>query len=289
VPNAETLLRELDPERYDCLLFSKARLGAVTPDEVLAPNGDAIVDVLTRSRVPAFMWYVDRVLGFDPAREAWMRRVAPLCRVAFVTDGPLTKTVWANFRILRQGILRHMVRDVHVPEQQRRDVAFLGSIYGSRESELAPVRNAFGLDQITGVFGPQLSDVLNRYRIILGPRYPSTPHYWSDRIYLVLGHGGFILTPEIEGMREEGFVPGVHYAPLGNDPVADVRYWLDRPQERERIARAGQELVMQRFSYDARLTELCRVIRETLSADDRQIRATQQSVQKPAVEAAMSA
>ena len=45
-------------------------------------------------------------------------------------------------------------------------------------------------------------------------------------------------------MRDEGFVPGLHYAPLGEDVVRDVRYWLARPEERARIAREGQKLVM---------------------------------------------
>ena len=50
-------------------------------------------------------------------------------------------------------------------------------------------------------------------------------------------------------MREEGFAPGVHYAPLGDDPIHDIRYWLARPEERARVARQGQDLVLGRFTY----------------------------------------
>jgi glycosyltransferase involved in cell wall biosynthesis len=265
VPGPEALLDELGSGRFDCLLFSKGRLGAVELPDILQPDGEAIAAVLRGSPVPAYMWYVDRVIGFDPARETWMRKVAPLARVAFITDGQLAQKDWADFRILRQGILQSTVREADVPEAEQRDVAFIGAIYGERAAELAPVRRRFPLEQITDVFGPDLAAVIPRYRIILGPRFPSVPDYWSDRIYVVLGHGGFFLAPEVPGMCAEGFKPGRHYAPLSDDPAADVAYWLERPDERRRIARAGRELVLGHFTYQQRLAELCRVIRETLT------------------------
>jgi hypothetical protein len=106
--------------------------------------------------------------------------------------------------------------------------------------------------------------VIQRFRIILGPRYPTVPGYWGNRVYVVLGHGGFFLAPEVAGLSEECILPGVHYAPLGPDPAADVRDWLGRAEERARIARAGQELVLAQFTYERACRELCRVIEETL-------------------------
>ena len=113
---------------------------------------------------------------------------------------------------------------------------------------------------VSQVFGRELSALIRRHRIIIGPRYPSAPGYWSDRIYVVLGHGGFFLAPEIEGMREEGFVPGVHYGAIGDDVGRDVRYWLARPEQRARIAREGQELVLSKFTYEHRVRTLCTAI-----------------------------
>jgi Glycosyl transferases group 1 len=117
---------------------------------------------------------------------------------------------------------------------------------------------------ISQVFGRELSPMVRRHRIIIGPRYPSAPGYWSDRIYIVLGHAGFFLAPEVPEMREEGLEPGVHYALLGDDPVGDIRYWLARPVERARIARQGQELVLSRFTYEDRVRELCETIHATM-------------------------
>jgi GT2 family glycosyltransferase/spore maturation protein CgeB len=268
VADAREVLDRIDRFGADCLLFFKGRIG-VDPTNVgvvLRPDPARLVEVLRRSPVPGYLWYFDRVHGYDaePSRAEWMRRVAPLCRVAFVTDGGLATTPGANWRVLRQGISRPTVEEVEVPEDDRDDLAFVGQVYGDRRDEIEVVRREFPLRLVSDVFGQGLSRVIRRHRIILGPRYPGAPGYWSDRIYVVLGHGGFFLAPEVPGMREEGFEPGVHYAPLGDDPIRDIRDWLARPRERERIARQGRELVLGRFTYEDRVQELAAAILATL-------------------------
>jgi 2-polyprenyl-3-methyl-5-hydroxy-6-metoxy-1,4-benzoquinol methylase len=265
-PSARDVLSELNSGRYDCLLFYKGRINARTMAEVFEPTGEAIAEVLQRTKVPGYTWYVDRAYQFalQPSREAWMRRVAPLCRAAFVADTALTQMPWARWHILREPISRSHVRQWDIPEAEREQVGFIGQLYGSRQEELAAVEAAFPLRIISGVYGAALSPVIQSYKIILGPRYPTVPGFWGNRVYVVLGHGGFFLAPEVPGMSAEGILPGVHYAPLGPDPVADIRAWLERPEERGRIARAGQELVLSRFTYEHAVGELCRVIGETL-------------------------
>jgi 2-polyprenyl-3-methyl-5-hydroxy-6-metoxy-1,4-benzoquinol methylase len=267
VPSPEHVLEALDRGRYDCLLFYKGRIGARTPAEQLTPTGEAIATVLAQARVPAYTWYVDRALGFDvdPSREEWMRRVAPLCRVAFVADAALAATDRARWHILREPVAAEHVQPWHVPDGERQDLAFLGQLYGPRAAELGPVEAAYPVRIIAGTYGADLSRAVRGHKVILGPRYPCVPGYWGNRLYVVLGHGGFFLAPEVEGMRDEGFVPGTHYAPLSDDPVADVCNWLRRPKTRERIARAGQALVLSRFTYSHAAFELGRMIGETLS------------------------
>lgn len=268
IRSADEMLRELRSGRFDCFLFFKGRIASNPQnlDEVLAPNCDAITEVLRQSPVPGFMWCFDRVYGFDaaPWREDWIQKVGPLCRVVFTTDGPLTQTTWANWHLLRLAIASKTVEDVSIDESGKYDVAFIGSDYGPRRTELQPVRSAFQLRMIDGVYGRGLNIALRTPRIVIGPRYPDVPGYWSDRIYLVLGHGGFFLAPEVGGMQDEGFIAGVHYAPLSNDPVQDIRYWLSRPKERQQIAEAGQALVLGRHTYVHRVKELVRVIHESL-------------------------
>src|SRR5262249_9049503 len=156
-----------------------------------------------RARVPCYTWYVDRAyrFAFQPSREAWMRRVAPLCRVAFVADGALAGTDWARWHVLREPIDHRAVQRLHVPESRGKPLAFIGQLYGSREEELTPVAAEFPLEFITGTYGAALSPAVQSYKVILGPRYPTVPGFWGNRVYVVLGHGGFFLAPEVEGMR----------------------------------------------------------------------------------------
>ena len=273
VASAAEVLEQIEQFQADCLLFFKGRIGVDPGDAqaVLHPDPSRLLEVLRRSPVPAYLWYYDRVHEYDsePSRLEWMRRVAPHCRVAFVTDGGLAKTGWANWHVLRQGVSKPTVATVEVSEQEREDLAFVGQLYGARWDELAPIRREFKVNVISEVFGREISSVIRHHRIIIGPRFPSAPGYWSDRIYVVLGHGGFFLAPEVPGMREEGLEPGVHYAPLGDDPIHDIRYWLARPEERSRIARQGQELVLGRFTYEDRVRELCDVIAATMGRPQR--------------------
>jgi len=268
VKTGTDVLKQIADFRADCLLFFKARIGVDPTDvpAVLRPDPCRLVDLLRRSPVPAYLWYYDRVHRYDaePSRLDWMRRVAPLCRVAFITDAGLASTDWANWHVLRQGVSLPTVANVDVPEPERADLAFVGSVYGARWDELQAVQRELRVNLISNVFGRELSRMIRGHRIIIGPRYPSAPGYWSDRIYVVLGHGGFFLAPEVEGMREEGFEPGVHYARLGDDPVRDIRRWLARPEDRARIARQGQELVLGRFTYEHRVREMCATIAATL-------------------------
>jgi SAM-dependent methyltransferase len=267
MPSVDYVVAELNSGRYDCLLFYKGRIAARSEEETFAPTGEAIAEAIRRAKAPCYTWYVDRAYQFQlqPSREAWMRTVAPLCRVAFVAESALAQTAWARWHVLREPICHKHVQKLHVPEEARRDVAFLGQVYGSRAEELKPVAGEFGLQLISEVYGSALSQAIRGHKIVLGPRYPCVPGYWGNRLYVVLGHGGFFLAPEVQGMAEEGFVPGIHYAPLGDDPVADIRYWLARPEERERIARTGQELVLARFTYEHAARRLCRIIEETLA------------------------
>lgn len=266
VQSPDDVVRRLASNEFDCLLFYKGCLGARTMEERLQPSGDAIAQVLKRTSVPGYTWYFDRVFEYavDRSREAWMRKVAPLCRKVFLTDGALAQTDWGPWHLLRQGVHAPNVEKVFFPEDERQDVAFIGQVYGDRGRELGAVSQRFEVDVIEDTFGTDLNEKLRSYRVILGPSFPSVPHYWSNRLYVVLGHGGFFLAPEVEGMAQDGFVPGLHYARLGADPVTDIEYWLGRSAERERIGRAGQQFVLGHHTYEHRVCELIEVIQDTL-------------------------
>jgi spore maturation protein CgeB len=59
-------------------------------------------------------------------------------------------------------------------------------------------------------------------------------------------------------------VANVHYAKMTDDPLSDVRRWLQDPKGRSEIANAGREMVLSRYTYRHQVAELCRIIEETL-------------------------
>lgn len=99
------------------------------------------------------------------------------------------------------------------------------------------------------------SMVVNSSKIVLGiDGWPDREKAYSARLYRTLCPGGFYLTTHTKGIEEE-FVPGEHldtYKDL-DELVEKVTYYLMNDEERERIAKAGQELVLKKHQFTNRL------------------------------------
>lgn len=81
------------------------------------------------------------------------------------------------------------------------------------------------------------------------------PYYWSDRVYETLGRGGFIIHPYVKGM-EEHFEDKKHlvFYEYGNFKQLEelIEYYLEHPEEREYIRKAGHEHVKANHTYKNR-------------------------------------
>jgi len=81
------------------------------------------------------------------------------------------------------------------------------------------------------------------------------PDYWSDRVYETLGRGGFIIHPYISGMERE-FKDKKHlvFYEYGNMKQLKelIDYYLEHDDEREKIRKAGHELVKEKYTYKNR-------------------------------------
>lgn len=78
------------------------------------------------------------------------------------------------------------------------------------------------------------------------------PDYWSDRVFETLGRAGFLIHPRIQGM-ERIFKDGEHLAFYDFDDFDQLKflidYYLDDEAERERIRRAGHDMVRTSQTY----------------------------------------
>lgn len=85
---------------------------------------------------------------------------------------------------------------------------------------------------------------------------------WSNRLWLTLGCGGFLLTNYVPGM-EEVFTNREHLVWYRSEEecISLVREYLEKPDERYRIAEAGYRYVHEHHTFHHfvdRILELCR-------------------------------
>ncbi len=90
--------------------------------------------------------------------------------------------------------------------------------------------------------------------------------YWSNRLWLTLGCGGFLLTNHVPGI-EDFFENGKHLVWYHDEEecIALAREYLAKPQERKRIADAGFEYVHQHHTFHhfaERVLALCDAIQK---------------------------
>ena len=102
------------------------------------------------------------------------------------------------------------------------------------------------------------SAVVNSSKIILGcDGWPHRGHSWSLRLYKVLCAGGFYLTTHTKGI-EDYFTPGVHLETYNTkaELISKINKYLNDDVAREKIAKAGQELVLKEHTLDKRIQQI---------------------------------
>jgi spore maturation protein CgeB len=90
-------------------------------------------------------------------------------------------------------------------------------------------------------------------------QWPKAAGFVSNRLFQALAAGAFLMQQEFDGMEKLlGLKPDIHLVVWKdlNDLIEKVAYWLHRPNERNRIAKQGQEYILQKHSFDVRVNEL---------------------------------
>lgn len=152
------------------------------------------------------------------------------------------------------------------------EIVFLGSNYSAnsrfplsalRLEMVKALRDTFG--ERFGVFGnnwkviglPEkmlnLEEEARCYRtakICLNASHFNYGRYSSDRLFRIMGSGGFALTHDFKGI-EKDFTMGKHLATWHNIPdlIEKVKYFLDHNYERENIRMNGCFYVRQNFTW----------------------------------------
>jgi len=91
------------------------------------------------------------------------------------------------------------------------------------------------------------------------------PYYFSERLYNVIGAGGFIIHPKIKGI-EESFELGKELVTYDYGDLAGLKqkieYYINNPKERNDIRIAGYERVKKEHLYKHRMQTIIKTLEE---------------------------
>lgn len=110
----------------------------------------------------------------------------------------------------------------------------------------------------SSIRGQDLCDLYASTRIVVGDScmVPNLSYYWSDRVPETTGRGAFLLHPEVVGLAAQH--PSLITWQAGDWGQLDelIQHYLDRDDERERIASACRFETLSRHTYEVRMLEL---------------------------------
>lgn len=247
-------IEKIISQKPDLFLFHKGGQNADVPVEKL-------IELLNRLTCKKVMWYFDK---FWKGREAWGDLVIPFCDYAFVTDGSyMRRRNFKNVYYLNQGIGNEDMSLGTLKEHLKVDIAFTGTVYGEREAFTKALKEVYGdkFRVFNSSFGRNLYDLAASVKIFIAPKHPSDDHYWSSRVYMILGSGGFLLHPKLEGLKQE-FKDGEHLVMYrnGKELREKIDYYLEHEEEREKIRMAGYKYVTENLTYQHRIEQMLKQI-----------------------------
>lgn len=240
---------------------------------------------------PCFFWYFDLVANQDDPtlaarmtqRRRWFKDVAPYCRAGFVTDGDWVEQ-WneapgrtgCRLHWLTQGMDERVAGpgdpdqcNLEVPE-----VIFTGMIHhGRRRAEhVKHLQDRYG--RRFGVFGDggprfrlhgrKLADLFAKAKIVVAPDGPCTDRYWSNRVYLTTGLGGFLLHPRCKRLACQYGADELAVYSDREELTRLIDRYLDNHTSRENLRAKGYEATMTRHTYRHRCGVLVKVMEAAL-------------------------
>lgn len=234
-------------------------------------------ELLPQVRCPKVFWYFDLVDFQHPdtdrltrVRTKWMSLATELVDLGFCTDGD-----WVNRDTSDKLVRLTQGADERVAGRRRAkeglvQVIFPGSIeYGvhGRKSFVHLLRSRYGnrFQRVHGTYRESLANKLATARIVVAPDTPVSNDYWSNRVYVTLGFGSFLLHPyckTLESQYEDGkeivlYRDRDHLIQL-------VDHYLENSQEREIIQQAAARRTEKEHLYRHRCESLLSVIKERL-------------------------
>lgn len=215
-------------------------------------------------------WYFDKVEFRQ--RKRVFEACARQADIMFLTDGDYAKkSELDNLEILRQGVDTRYARHIPFVGSKRPEIAFVGNIYSGRLPFFVKIRQRYG-DKFTiynGVYKRNLSYCFSVTPIVIAPPFPSTPNYWSNRVYLTTGNGGLLVHPYCSGLEDE-FVDKKHLVLYKDDEelFAWIDMLLNNEERREKMRREAYLHTRFHYSYKKRCKELLSIVQKHIGTNE---------------------
>lgn len=199
-------------------------------------------------------WYFDKIWG---DRVNWFKEIYPKVDYFFLTDWTWGKD-YEKCRLLRQGIGDF---EPGIYEDRKIDVAFVGNPYGERKELTDFLKTSYGnkFKIYERQFNRNLNNLCASIPVFVAPKFPSDYNYWSNRVYLLVGSGAFLIHPRLKGLEEEWGDNLVYYDNFG-DLRKKIDYYLNSPQEREEMRKKMYNYCVNNFTYKHRVEKLCETL-----------------------------
>ncbi len=209
---------------------------------------------------------------FDYMRDqsnSWYWPLAPMADVAFQTDG-IDHDGWYEDNKVNRVELHQAAAPQHdLPtdftqedlDKWECDVMFMGSLYTDRRKKLNKYLGGLGVNYKhyghpgKELWGSDFAKACYFSKIVVGDNYTNTiPGYWSDRSYLTLGCGAFLITAHVPFIeRFFGISHHLETYETMDDLKVHIEYYLPREANRKLIALEGYRHVRKHHTYDNRI------------------------------------
>jgi len=219
-----------------------------------------------KSKTKIIAWYFDWIQGYAGREQQYTRAIKPFDLV-ISTDGQID--MYARYGIDRRWLPHACdLRTYHPVETEvRRDVGFIGHVYTPFRTRLLKGLKRYNFEHFGNkeeCWGPRYSETCNSVKIMVGDNCRNDiPYYWSDRLYLSLGSGAFLMYPRVPGI-EDYFTDGKHLILYDNE--SDLHNKIDKylglPEERKYIALQGAEEVAKNHNWAVRVNEFEQILRD---------------------------
>lgn len=265
-----TLIRYAEQRSLDMLLYSHTH----DPSYVI-PDLIKVFALYKSKGIPTVSIHLDRWVGLDRVKDVG-KEATWFTQHLFMADGSpeaveLYKAHNLNWHFLAPAVIE---RDCYIahpdPVRFPYEIVFIGSKgyhpeYPFRSELIDWLHTTYGKrfghygnDGIEVVRGHDLNTLCATAKIVVGDScFGGRPFYWSDRIPEIIGRGGFLIHPEVEGCE----IPHATYKNL-TDLKEKIDYWLDprMSHHRKQLQYASFLHVKDHETYTHRMMEVLKEV-----------------------------